>query len=162
MTTLDRCIEFLDLARICYAHTRHSLAFTAREVAFAEHISPHKLAKTVVYAGEQGYGLAVIPADAIVNLRTLGIFLNDPHVRLATEQEMNELFGECELGAMPPFGNLFNLPVIVDTGVAEQEFIAFNAGTHRDVIHMSYGDFSRLVNPAVGKFAITIQEFAEL
>lgn len=162
MTTLERCIEFLDLARICYAHTRHSRAFTAREVAFAEHISPHKLAKTVVYASEQGYGLAVVPADAIVNLRALGIYLNDPRVRLATEPEMAQLFRECEVGAMPPFGNLFNLPVIVDIGVAEQEFIAFNAGTHRDVIHMSYADFSRLVDPGVGQFAITIRETAEV
>lgn len=162
MTTLDRCIQLLDMARVCYAHTRHSLAFTAREVAFAEHISAHKLAKTIVYASEQGYGLAVVPADAIVNLRTLGTYVNDPHVRLATEQEMNELFGDCEVGAMPPLGNLFNLPVIVDSGVAEQEFIAFNAGTHRDVIHMSYGDFSNLVKPAVGRFAIPVPETAQV
>ena len=155
MTTLDRCIEFLDLGRVCYAHTRHSQAFTAVEVAFAEHISPHRLAKTVVYATVQGYGLAVLPADTLINMETLGRCLNDPDIRLISEREMLELFPECEVGAMPPFGNLFNVPVVVDLSVAEQEFIAFNAGTHRDVLHMSYSDFARLVDPAVAKFAIT-------
>lgn len=158
MTTLQRCLDFLDNSRTCYAHTKHSLAFTALEVAFAEHISPHKLAKTVVYSGAQGYGLAVLPADYLIDMETLGAFLNDSSVRLATEKELGELFPECELGAMPPFGNLFNLPVLVDTSVAEQEFIAFNGGTHKDVLHMSYGDFARLVNPAVGKFAYSTEE----
>ena len=158
MTTLDRCIEFLDMSRICYAHTRHSAAFTALDVAFAEHISPHKLAKTVVYGTVQGYGLAVLPADTIVSMRTLGGYLNDPHLRLATEDELKQLFPGCEVGAMPPLGNLFDLPVIVDTSVAEQEFIAFNGGTHRDVFHLSYGDFDRLVKPAVGAFAIMAPE----
>jgi Ala-tRNA(Pro) deacylase len=153
MTTLQRCLEFLDNAHVCYAHTKHSLAFKAVDVAFAEHLSPHKMAKTVVYAGAQGYGLAVLPADHLINMDTLAYFLNDPDIRLASEQELGQLFPECELGAMPPFGNLFHLPVLVDTSVAEQEFIAFNAGTHLDVIHMHYGDFDRLVDPAVGKFA---------
>ena len=153
MTTLQRCLDFLDNAHVCYAHTKHSLAFTAMEVAFAEHLSPHKLAKIVVYGGTQGYGLAVLPADYLINLETLGSFMNDPGIRLATERELGELFPECELGAMPPFGNLFHVPVLVDNSVAEQEFIAFNAGTHRDVIHMHFGDFRRLVDPAIGQFA---------
>jgi len=79
---------------------------------------------------------------------------------LTSEREMEQLFPDCEVGAMPPLGSLFNLPVIVDLSVAEQEFIAFNAGTHRDVIHMSYGDFSRLINPAVAKFAIPSPQHA--
>ena len=160
MTTLDRCIDFLDMSRVCYAHTRHSVAFTALEVAFAEHISPHKLAKTVVYSTAQGYGLAVLPADTLINMEILGRYLNDPDIRLTSEREMEELFPDCELGATPPFGNLFDVPVVVDLSVAEQEFIAFNAGTHRDVIHMSYSDFARLVNPAVAKFAVTAPQYA--
>ena len=158
MTTLERCLDFLDRSRTWYAHTKHPLAFTASEVAFAEHLSPHKLAKTVVYAGAQGYGLAVLPADCLIDMTTLGNFLNDPGLRLASEQELGQLFPECELGAMPPLGSLFHLPVIVDTGIAEQEFIAFNAGTHLDVIHMSYGDYAHVVDPAVGKFAFTAVE----
>jgi len=158
MTTLDRCLEFLDRNRVCFAHTKHSQAFTAMEVAFAEHISPHKLAKTVVYVSAQGYGLAVLPADCIVDMKLLGTFVNDPMVRLASERELAELFPECDLGAMPPFGILFHLPVIVDCSVAEQEFIAFNAGTHRDVIHMYCADFFRLTHPAVASFAIMAAE----
>jgi Ala-tRNA(Pro) deacylase len=160
MTTLERCLDFLDRSRVWYAHTKHSLAFTALDVALAEHLSPHKLAKTVVYAGAQGYGLAVLPADCLVDMQSLGGFLNDPGLRLASEQELGQLFPECELGAMPPFGNLFHLPVIIDTGISEQEFIAFNAGTHLDVIHMSYGNYARLVDPAVGKFAFSAVEQA--
>ncbi len=158
MTTLERCLQFLDKSHVSYAHTKHSRAFTATEVAFAEHLSPHKVAKTVVYATAQGYGLAVLPADCRVNMQTLGAFVNDPAIRLGSEAEMTQLFPECEVGAMPPLGVLFHLPVIVDTSVAEQEFIAFNAGTHQDVIHMSYGDFRRLVNPAVGKFTMAAVE----
>jgi Ala-tRNA(Pro) deacylase len=155
MTTLERCLELLDRNHICYAHTKHSLAVTALDVAFAEHISPHKLAKTVVYAGSQGFGLAILPADCMIDMATLGAFVNDPNVRLASERELKELFPECELGAMPPLGNLFNLPVMVDTSVDSQEFIAFNAGTHRDVIHMHTAYFERLANPAVARFAVS-------
>ncbi len=155
MTTLERCLDLLDRNLICYAHTKHSEAFTALEVAFAEHMSPHKLAKTVVFAGRQGFGLAVLPADCHVDMTALGRFVNDPFVRLATEAELKELFPGCELGAMPPFGNLFNLPVIVDTSVDSQEFIAFNAGTHRDVIHMPTAYFERLANPAVARFVVS-------
>ena len=158
MTTLQRCLEFLDRNRVCFAHTKHSQAFTAMEVAFAEHISPHRVAKTVVYASAQGYGLALLPADYIIDMALLGAFVNDPLVRLASERELVELFPECELGAMPPFGSLFHLPVIVDSSVAEQEFIAFNAGTHRDVIHMYCADFFRLTHPAVASFAIMAAE----
>ncbi len=158
MTTLERCLDFLDRSRVWYSHTRHPLAFTAAEVASAEHLSPHKLAKTVVYVGAQGYGLAVLPADYLIDMSTLGKFLNDPGLRLASEQELGQLFPESELGAMPPLGSLFHLPVIVDTGIAEQEFIAFNAGTHLDVIHMSYGDYARVADPAVGKFSFMAVE----
>ena len=158
MTTLERCVDFLNKSGVWYAHTKHPLAFTAAEVASAEHLSPHKVAKTVVYASAQGYGLAVLPADCLIDMPQLGAFLNDPAIRLASEQELGQLFPECELGAMPPLGNLFHLPVIVDTSVAEQEFIAFNAGTHLDVIHMSYGDYDRVVDPAVGKFTFAAIE----
>ena len=153
MTTLKRSIDFLDAHRIRYAHTRHSIAYTAREVAAAEHLSVHKLAKTVVYLSDRGFGMAVVPGDFLVDLEVLRELLGVAWVRLATERELEELFPECELGAMPPFGNLFDLPVYVDSGVARLEVMAFNAGTHRDVIQMSFGDFRRLVDPAIASFA---------
>lgn len=153
MTTLKRCMDFLDANHIRYAHTRHSIAYTAREVAAAEHLSPHRLAKTVVYLGDQGFGIAIVPGDYLVDLEVLRELLGVGWVRLATEKELLDLFPECELGAMPPFGTLFDLPVFVDSGVANQDFIAFNAGTHRDVIHMSFADFRRLMDPAIASFA---------
>ena len=158
MTTLERCIDFLNRSRVRFAHTRHSIAYTARDVAAAEDLSPHKLAKTVVYLGDQGYGMAVVPADCLVDLDVLQDLLGVNRLRLATEHEIGDLFPDCELGAMPPMGNLFDLPVFVDAGLASQEFIAFNAGTHRDVIHMGFGDFRRLVDPAIATFGYQQEE----
>jgi len=161
MTTLKRCIEFLEAGRIRYAHTRHSIAYTAREVAAAEHLSAHKLTKIVVFLSENGFGLALVPGDYLVHLEVLRSLQSVNWIRLATEQEIAELFPECELGAMPAFGNLFDLPVYVDSGVSSQEFIAFNAGTHRDVIHMSFADFRHVVDPRIATFAYKeIEEFA--
>src|SRR5262249_21845184 len=151
MTTLERCLKFLDDNYIRYAHTQHSQAFTALDFAFSEHISAHKLAKTIVYASAQGYGFAVLPADCVIDLATLGRFLNDPVIRLAGEAELAELFPSCEVGAMPPFGTLFQLPVIVDASIEDNEFITFKAGTHRDVIHMATEDFIRLADPAIAQ-----------
>ena len=152
MTTLKRYIEFLDASRVRYAHTRHSIAYTAREVAAAEHLSPHKLAKVVVFLSKNGFGLALVPGDYLLSLEVLRSLQSVNWIRLATEQEIAELFPECELGAMPALGNLFDLPVYVDSRVASQEFIAFNAGTHRDVIHLSFGDFRRVVDPFIATF----------
>ncbi len=160
MTTLDRCLELLDRAGVWYSHTGHPLAFTAVEVAAAESLSPHKLAKTIVYAGAQGYGMAVLPADCLIDTDSLRGFLKDHSLRLASEREVGQLFPECDLGAMPPFGNMFHMPVLIDSSVAEQEFIAFNAGTHRDVIHINYNDFARIVKPRVAKFAFAAAEQA--
>ena len=146
MTTLQRVLDLLEKLRVPYTHTSHPVAYTARDVAAAEHLSPHHVAKTVVFFAEQGYGMAVVPADAVVDLEELRKAVHSSHLRLATEAEIGTLFPESELGAMPPIGVLFNLPVIVDEEIAHQEYIAFNAGTHRDVIHMSYGDFARVAN----------------
>ncbi len=158
MTTLDRCLELLNHSGVWYSHTGHPLAFTALEVAAAERLSPHKLAKTVVYVCDSGYGMAVLPADCLVDREAPSGFLNVPSVRLATECELGQLFPGCELGAMPPFGSLFHMPVIVDSEVAKQEFIAFSAGTHRDVIHMGYADFADLTDPTVSSFSLSAVE----
>jgi Ala-tRNA(Pro) deacylase len=131
----------------------HPLAYTAREVASAEHVPAREVAKTVVFLSENGYGMAVLPADSVVDLEQLRLDLGLSRLRLATEGELAELFPPCELGAMPPFGNLFDLPVYVDSRMAGEDMITFNAGTHRDVIHMHFRDFERLVNPAIVPFS---------
>ncbi len=153
MAILPKLQEFLSQTHTEYTHSEHTLAYTAREVASAEHVPAREVAKTVVFLGEQGYGMAVLPADSVVDLEQLRLDLGLARLRLATEAELAELFPGCELGAMPPMGNLFGLPVYVDNRLAGEDTIAFNAGTHRDVIHMHFADFDRLVNPAVVPFA---------
>ncbi len=153
MPLLPKLREFLDQQQVGYTHTVHPLAYTAREVASVEHIPPREVAKTVVFLDEQGYGMAVLPADSVIDLEQLRMDLGLSRLRLATEPELAELFPGCDLGAMPPFGNLFGLPVYVDSRLASEDMIAFNAGTHHDVVHMHYRDFANLVNPAVVPFA---------
>ena len=153
MPILTKLREFLDQSQTEYTHTIHPLAYTAREVASSEHVPVREIAKTVIFLSENGYGMAVLTADSVVDLEQLRQDLGLARLRLATEAELSGLFPACELGAMPPFGNLFELPVYVDGRLAGQETIAFNAGTHRDVIHMRFRDFDRLVNPAIVTFA---------
>jgi Ala-tRNA(Pro) deacylase len=153
MPILRKLSEFLDQNQVEYTHTIHPLAYTAREVAAAEHVPVREVAKTVVFLGEQGFGMAVLPADSIVDLEQLRLDLGLSRLRLATEAELADLFPPCELGAMPPFGNLFGLPVYVDSRLAGEDMITFNAGTHRDVIHLHFRDFERLVGPSIVPFA---------
>ena len=154
MNILHRCQRYLKQHGIRYSHSIHSPAYTARETALAERMPTHGLAKVVVYAGDNGYGMLVLPADYMADLREVCRLLGLNEVRLATESELAKLFPNCEIGAMPPFGNLFQMPVLVDEGIATAPFMAFNAGTHRDVIHMSVSDFHDLVNPLVAAFAV--------
>ena len=153
MPILPQLRDFLDRHQVGYTHTVHPLAYTAREVAAVERIPTREVAKTVVFLSEQGYGMGVLPADSVVDLEELRMDLGLSRLRLATEAELADLFPGCELGAMPPFGNLFNLPVYVDRRMAAEDLIVFNAGTHRDVVHMHYRDFESLVSPAVVPFA---------
>jgi Ala-tRNA(Pro) deacylase len=150
--TLQRCLNYLDANGIRYAHTTHSPAYTAEEVAAAEHMPPHRLAKTVVFHGNDGYVLVVIPADSHVDVEQVRTALGVPSLRIVEENKLYVLFPTSELGAMPALGTLFGLPVYLDRKVASQEFIAFSAGTHRDVIHMRSADFQRLANPVIGDF----------
>jgi Ala-tRNA(Pro) deacylase len=160
MTTLKRTLDYLDRNLIRYIHSTHPVAFSAREVAAVEHIPLHKLAKTVVFTSEGEYGMAVVPADSFVDLEDLRALLGVNALRLAREEELVELFPSSEIGAMPPFGNLFDLEVFFDSSLVNEKFIAFNAGTHRDLVHMSVEDFLRLVQPEIGEFAMHVASSA--
>ena len=149
---LEKITEFLDRSGVEYTHTVHPLAYTAREVAAAEHLPPREVAKTLVLHDELGYRLLVLPATRVVDFNEVRASEGFAHARLATEKELAQLFPDCELGAMPPFGNLFNMPVYLDAGLVGQEHIACNAGTHRDVIHLRLDDFRELVQPRVVSF----------
>jgi Ala-tRNA(Pro) deacylase len=151
---LKRLTDFLDGHGIRYVVIQHSLAFTAREIAVSSHIPTNAIAKSVVLTIDGIRTMAVLPGSEMVELLLLRDALGATRVELAGEGEFNTLFPDCEIGAMPPFGNLFSLPVIVSDTLAADEEIAFNAGTHRDLVKMAYKDFEQLVHPKVLRFTM--------
>jgi Ala-tRNA(Pro) deacylase len=149
MPLSERLRSFLNSHQAEFTLSTHSNAFTAREVAAAEHLPAREVAKTVVIFGDGGYHMVVIPASKLVDFHEVRPVLGLAQCRLATEDELGKLFPDCELGAMPPFGPLYGLPVFLDSSLAGQESIAFNAGTHREVIHMPTSEFRHLVSPQI-------------
>lgn len=147
MALLKRLQEFLDANRVEYTHTVHRLAYTAREVAAAEHMPARQFAKTLIVAADGGFHMFVVPGSRMLDVVDLRFVLDAPHARLATELELARLFPDCELGAMPPFGNLYGMPVYLDVALNAAAEIGFNGGTHRDVVHMQLADYKRLVQP---------------
>lgn len=149
MSITKRLKEFLDDNGAPYTHCTHRLAYTAQEVASAQHVKGREMAKTVILRADGKFLMAVLPASHKVDMAALKSALPYPEVQLATEYEFAVLFPDCEIGAMAPFGNLYGLPVFVDTLLTMDHEIVFNAGTHVDTIRMSYKDFDRLVQPTV-------------
>ena len=149
MALPEKLRVFLDKSNIEYTHTVHPPAFTAREVASAEHLPAREVAKAVVIVGDETYHMLVVPATRLVDFQEVRITLGLSHARLATEDEIARLFPDCELGAMPPIGTLYNMAVHLDSSLASEDHIAFNAGTHRDVVHMRTDDFKKLVHPDI-------------
>ncbi|OGO46123.1 MAG: hypothetical protein A2W34_02530 [Chloroflexi bacterium RBG_16_64_32] len=131
----------------------HAVAYTAQEVAAAEHVPGRMLAKVVMILGNGGLSMFVLPAPARVDLDRAATVLSAKEARLAQEDEFAGRFPDCEVGAMPPFGNLYDLPLYVDRSLAEDETIVFDSGTHTDTMSMKYADFARLAKPIVAEFA---------
>ena len=146
--------EFLDSNNIKYISLKHSLAYTAQEVAAKSHISGKEMAKTVIVRINNKVAMAVLPASYKIDFEALTEVTGSENVSLAGEEEFKYMFPDCEIGTMPPFGNLYNLDVYVAQTLAEDEEIAFNAGTHSELIRMSYKDFEQLVKPKVLKFSL--------
>jgi Ala-tRNA(Pro) deacylase len=153
MGVLSRLKDYLDENKIKYVKITHSRAYTAQEIAASVHIPGKELAKTVIVKVSDDFAMVVLPASRKINFDRLKTVVGNNDVRLAEENEFKGLFPDCEVGAMPPFGNLYNVPVYVASALAEDEEIAFNAGTHTDVIKLSYSDFEKLVKPAIGTFS---------
>ncbi|HKW31775.1 MAG TPA: YbaK/EbsC family protein [Candidatus Acidoferrum sp.] len=152
MSISTRLKGFLDENQIPYSVMTHTTAYTAQGAAATMQISGKELAKSVVLRAGEEMILAVLPAPNHVRVDRLAAEVGKS-VSLAIEQEFSGLFPDCEPGAMPPFGSLYNLPVYVDESLAADEAIVFNAGTHRDAIRMRYEDFVRLAKPKVCSFA---------
>ena len=146
---LSKLRKFLDSRHIKYLVISHSLAYTAQGVAALTHVSGKKLAKTVIVKIDGILAMAVVPASLHVDLDRLRSLTGAQTVEIATEREFKDAFADCETGAMPPFGNLYNMTVYADAGLAENEEITFSAGTHRELVRMNWFDIVRLVNPIV-------------
>ena len=144
-----RLKQFLEANGVRYETLHHPKDFTARDAAVDTGTPAAEFAKTVFVCVDGDYAMAVLPADHFVSERALEQSLDADHVRLASESQFEELCPDCELGAAPPFGNLYDLPVYVSPALARDERITFNAGTHEDAIRMAYADFERLVKPRV-------------
>lgn len=150
---LQRLKVFLDSHKVKYVVISHSPAYTALEIASLARIPGKEIAKTVIVNADTKKLMVVLPASHMVDFTSLRTLINAKQMELASEQEFRDLFPECEVGAMPPFGNLFNLDVVVAESLAEDEMIAFNAGTHKELVRMTYRDFVQLVQPKIGKLS---------
>ena len=151
---VQRLQEFLDEHQVKYVVISHSRAFTTQEIAATTHIPGKELAKSVIVDIDGEMAMAVVPGSQKVDLYLLRDLVGAQQVSLAKESEFKDRFPECELGAMPPFGNLYGMPVYVADSITEDEEIAFNAGSHTQLVKMSYRDFERLVQPRVMHFAV--------
>jgi Ala-tRNA(Pro) deacylase len=150
---LNKIKAFLDAHGTKYILISHSKAYTAQGIAAISHISGRELAKTVMVKLDGALAMAVLPASYQVDLESLRRAAGVQVAELATEREFKQHFPDCETGAMPPFGNLYGIPVYVDETLLEDREIAFNAGSHYELIKMAYKDFERLVKPEVMEFS---------
>lgn len=146
--------RFLKSQGVAYRVSAHPRAYTAQGIARAQHLSGKRLAKVViVMKDEGGMTMAVVPANCNVDLEKLRRIFDAGPIRLATEEEFQNAFPECELGAMPPLGNIYHMEVWIDEMLRAYPTISFNAGTHAETVEMSLADFERLVHPGVASFA---------
>ncbi len=152
MPISTRIKNHLEETHVPYLPLTHPSSYTAQGAAAVMHVSGREVAKTVVVQAENEYFLAVMPASYHVNVEKLASAIGHP-TRLATEGEFSSLFSDCEIGAVPPLGELYGLRVFVDESLAVDKEIIFNAGTHRDAIRMTYDDFVSLAKPTVCSFA---------
>lgn len=153
MQCKERLEQFLRENGVSFEIQHHPTAYTAQEVAASEHVPGNMFAKTVMVMADGNLVMLVLPASFDVHFARTAGALGAQEVRLATEDEFSGIFPDCEIGAEPPFGNLYGLPVWADRTLEQEETIVFRAGTHSDTISMSYGDFARLAAPRIADIA---------
>lgn len=153
MPITKRLEDYLKEHNIEYKTVTHPEAFTAQEIAAAMHVHGRELAKSVMVKANGAYVMAVLPALRRVDFRKLREALREKNVRLASEDEFKGLFPDCEPGAEPPFGNLYNVETIVDESLAGDERIYFNAGNHYEAVEIAYREYEEMVRPRVADIA---------
>ena len=144
---------FLDENDVKYVTIRHSSAYTSQEIAAKAHVCGKELAKTVMINIDGMMAMAVLPASYHIDFDNLKEIFGTKNVTLASEAEFKYRFPDCELGAMPPFGNLYDMEVYVAKSLTEEKEITFNAGTHTELLKLNYEDYERLVHPRIFKFS---------
>ena len=146
--------RFLDDQKVKYITINHSPGYTAREVAASSFVPRREFAKATIVKLDGVMAIAVVPASRHVDLEGLAAEAGAARAELATEKEFEDSFPGCEVGAMPPFGNLYGMDTYVDVMLEEDDEITFNAGTHTQVVRLAYEDYRRLVQPRVCSIAV--------
>ena len=154
MTILKKLKEYLESNKVSFEVGYHARVYTAQEVAASEHVPGKEMTKVVMVKANGKMIMLVLPASYQVDMKKLKGILNCKKVGMVKEEEFQELFPDCEVGAMPPFGNLYNLEVWVDQVLTEDESIVFRAGSHVETLRIKYNDYAGLVNPKVGDFSV--------
>ena len=150
-----RIREFLDGNKVKYFVISHSPAYTAAEVAASAHVPGKDLAKAVVVNIDGTLAMAVVPSTRGVDMAALRAAAGAGFVALADEADFADRFEGCKLGAAPPLGNLFGMETYVDRDLAREQYIAFNAGTHTELIAMKFNDYRRVAHPRLASIAMT-------
>ena len=150
---IQKLKNYLDNNKIKYVIISHSPAYTALEVAASAHIPGQKLAKTVMVKIDERLTMIVLPSRYKIDFNLLSVLTETKNVKLATEEEFSDKFPDCEVGAMPPFGNLYNIEVHVAETLTKDDEISFAAGSHSELIKLSYKDFEKLVKPTILKIS---------
>jgi len=144
--------HYLDQNQVPYEVTAHPEAYTSQEIAATLHKTGKRLGKVVMIKAGDRLVMCVLPAHELIDIGRLEQILESKQVRLATEEEFNALCPDCDVGALPPFGNLYNVPVYLDERLAQYDKFYFEAGTHTEIVTMSMGDYLRLVSPKIALF----------
>ena len=150
---LGKLKEFLDRQNIRYVSVAHSTAYTAQQIAALTHVPGKEMAKTVILRMDDALAMAVLPASYQVDIAALKAASGAKTIRLASEAEFKDRFPDCETGAMPPFGNLYGMAVFAEESLSKDKDISFNAGSHNELVRLSWDDFQRLVKPTLLKFS---------
>ncbi len=152
--------DFLDRENVKYVSISHSTSYTAQEIAASVHVKGQEMAKTVMVKLDGKMAMAVLPASHHVDFEQLKTVSGARVAVLAAEQEFKDLFPDCDIGAMPPFGNLYGMDVFVSRALTEDKEISFNAGSHSELIRLAFEDYQRLVNARVADFSVKMERRA--
>lgn len=145
----QRLEQFLQAHNVRFDTVTHEHSVTTLDAARRAHLSSHDVAKTVMVKVDGKLAMAVMPANEWLNLENLRKASGARSVSLASESEFSDRFPECEIGAMPPFGNLYGLDVYAADTLSHEHSIAFNAGNHHELVRMGWSDYERLVHPRI-------------